>query len=147
MITGEASLSNNTKASSRDKGTSLAWTQERFERTHSGPMIAGKESSSTQNTQAKASGEDTCPPPPPPSGHAPSRKPSLAQRLFKRGSTGSPTSIDICLKMGDCSPFPNKKADKKAVLSQEETDLLLLQLEDGVLGSSSPGRTGSEGAR
>jgi hypothetical protein len=46
--------------------------------------------------------------------------------------------------MGDCSPFPAKKADKKQVLSQEATDLLLLKLEDGVLGSDSPDKAGSD---
>jgi hypothetical protein len=112
-------------------------------------MISGKETpvESLQKESNERSLGQSATPPPPASRQAPERKSSLAQRLFKRGSTGSPTSVDICLEMGDCSPLRGRKADK-TILTHEETDMLFLRLEDGVLGTSSttdkPGIQGSQ---
>lgn len=112
-------------------------------------MISGKDTPSAslaKESNARGRGEEATPPPPV-SRQAPERKSSLAQRLFKRASTGSPTSVDISLEMGDCSPLRGRKTDK-SLLTHEETDMLFLRLEDGVLGTNSATeRPGTQGAQ
>ena len=67
----------------------------------------------------------------------PARTGSFAQRLFSRGSgrSASAAAADIALEMGDSSRHGGGPRRAESVASSDEADsLLLLQLEDGVLG-------------